>query len=145
MVRNSHYIIKEKVLIGIYRLFFEVISKGKNKQDFFCILDEIISPSEKLMLAKRVAVIYLLTKNTGVREIVDTLKVSTATVAKYVLLFSNKESRLNQILKTILNSREMRNYLLDIFSELFIQPGIKKGHWELHQKYKNDKNNLFRS
>jgi len=145
MVRNSHYLIKEKVLIGIYRLFFEVISKGKNKQDFFHILDEIISPSEKLMLAKRVAIIYLLTKNTGVREIVDTLKVSTATVAKYVLLFSNKESKLNRILKTILNSREMRNYLLDIFSELFIQPGIKKGHWELHQRYKNDKNNLFRS
>ena len=143
MVRNSHYLIKEKVLLGIYRLFFEVISQGKNKQDFFQILDEIISPTEKLMLAKRVAIIYLLMKNTEVRKIVDTLKVSTATIAKYVLLFSSKDSRLTQILKTILNNREIRNYLSDIFKELLIQPGIKKGHWKLYRQHENDKNDIF--
>ena len=96
------------------------------------------------MLAKRVAIIYLLIKNIEVRKIVDTLKVSTATVAKYVLLFVNKESKLTQILKIILNNKEIKNYLLDIFNELLIQPGIKKGHWKLYQHHKNDKNNLFR-
>jgi len=145
MVRNSRHIIKKEVLKGIYQLFFEVVSKGKNKNDFFQIFDEIISPSEKIMIAKRVAIIYLLANKINIREIVNTLKVSSATVAKYVLLFSNHESRLINIFKIILKNRKVKNFLIDIFSDLIIQPGIKIGHWKLYKQHENEKNNVFRS
>ena len=128
--------IKEKILIKLYRLFFEVIIKADSKADFLSLMDEILSPTEKIMMAKRIGIIYLLIKKVDYREIGDILKVSSATTGKYALYFHDKNSYLVNIIKDMLVKEKNMGFLEDLFAEIMFQPGIKIGHHKLAWEHK---------
>ena len=104
------YISKKKlpndILEKIFRLFLEVISRSSNSGEFLDLANEIFSPSEKIMMAKRVTIIYLLVKGVEQATIADVLKVSTATVAKFALLNLKQESRLVELMKSIIKKEK---------------------------------------
>ena len=98
MSRVSKRPLDERLLSKIYRLFYEVFSRNKNQDDFLLIIDDILSSSEKIMLSKRLAIIYLLIKGVDYRDIMDTLKVSSATVVFYASIFLKRSSKLRNII-----------------------------------------------
>jgi Trp operon repressor len=53
------------------------------------IFKEMITKTERLMIAKRLAILLMLEKEKSIREICETLKVSPSTVARYQLSFEN--------------------------------------------------------
>lgn len=131
-MRISKKPLSEKMLIKIYKLFFEVISRFNDQTDFYEIFNDILYLTEKIMIAKRVAIIYLLIKGINQDDIADTLKVSSATVSRYYALFYQKESKIIQILKTMVTKENTLGFLDDAFGDLFIQPGVRIGHWQLY-------------
>ncbi|MBI4009107.1 hypothetical protein HY357_02645 [Candidatus Roizmanbacteria bacterium] len=120
----------------IYQLFFEIFSRTHSKDSFLLILDDILTPVEKIMLAKRIGMIYLLIKKVDNSIIAETLKVSTSTVSIYSVQFYKRNSKVVEIIKNMLIKEKLLGFLDDVFADLFIQPGIKIGHHDLKWQHK---------
>lgn len=140
MVRVSKRFVPQEVMMKLYNLVFQVVSHSTGKERFFNIFEDIFSPTEKMMIAKRVAIIYLLIKGIEQKIIADKIKVSTATVSKYAILFHKQNSPLTQLLQYMIKKEKVLDFLEDIFADIFIQPGIKIGHHKL--KYDYDRRKL---
>lgn len=136
MARISKKPVNEKLLAKIYKLFYEVFSRYEGQDDFLSIIDDILSPTEKIMLAKRLAIIYLLIKKVDYRDITETLKVSSATVVFYSTMFYKKNSRIATIINNMLKKEKVLNFLDDFFADIMIRPGIYKGHWQMYWDHK---------
>ncbi|NDK10381.1 hypothetical protein GW846_06430, partial [Candidatus Gracilibacteria bacterium] len=111
MTRISKKPVNEKLLSKIYKLFYEVFSRYEGQEDFFSIIDDILSPTEKIMLSKRLAMIYLLIKKVDYRDITETLKVSSATVTFYSSMFYKKDSKVVNIISNMLKKEKVLYYL----------------------------------
>ena len=136
MARISKKLIDEKILIKIYRLFYEVFSRYESQEDFLLILEDILSPTEKIMIAKRIGIIYLLIKKVDYRDISAVLKVSSATVVFYATTFYKRNSRVVNLINNMLKKEKALNFLDDLFADLMIHPGVYSGHWQMHWDHK---------
>ena len=136
MVNLTKKYVDEKKLIKINQLMFEILNKADYKDDFLEIVKDILSPPEQLMVAKRIAIIYLLLKGVDHSTIARYLKSSRATVAKFSLLFYDKETKLIEIIGDLLNNENINHFFEDLFADIFISPGLKIGHWQMHWDHK---------
>lgn len=136
MTRISKRYINQKVISKLYRLFFEVVSRSDDQQSFLSLIDDLLSPTEKMMIAKRLGIIYLLIKKVDHRTISDTLKVSTATVFFYSTIYKEKRARITYLIGNMLKKEKVLNFLEDLFSDLTIHPGIYIGHHKLNWEHK---------
>lgn len=82
MPHVSKHAIAEKVVQELEERIIAVLSdtgsKTRNK-----IFKEILTKTERLMIAKRLAMIYLIQKGTATHTISEMLKVSPSTVARF--------------------------------------------------------------
>ena len=140
MVNISKRPVDEKKLFKLYQLLFEVINNVDNKDDFFELIKDILTPVEQIMIAKRVAIIYLLIKHVEQVVIAEHIKVSRATVAKFNLLFYEKKTRLIKIIESFLKNEKIGHFFEDLFADIFIQPGLKIGHWQSYWDHKRRQN-----
>ncbi len=89
MPHISKQLLEKKQFIEIHRQLFKVITEisrgGKTK----IILNELLTKTEKLMLAKRLAVIFMLERKESIYAISNILKMSPSTVARMSLLHEN--------------------------------------------------------
>lgn len=132
MVNISHRQLPEEILNKTFNLFFKIFSKCSSKETFFVLLNDFFTPKEKILLAKRITIIYLLMKGIEQNNIADLLKVSTSTVAKYALIFHDKESKILKELKLIIKREKLFSFMNDLLADFLIQPGVKIGHWKLY-------------
>lgn len=78
--------------------FFEIVSNLKNKDDVFGFFIGLLSPSETLMLARRIQIAEMLLEEKGYEEIRKKLKVSFQTIATvYQWLYGENEIYKKQI------------------------------------------------
>ncbi|PIP63641.1 hypothetical protein COW97_01460 [Candidatus Roizmanbacteria bacterium CG22_combo_CG10-13_8_21_14_all_34_12] len=142
MVNISKRPVDEEKLCKLYQLFFEVVNNTEDKDEFMELIQDILTPVEQIMIAKRIAIIYLLTKHVEQVVIADNIKVSRATVGKFNLLFYKKKTRLIKIIESFLNNEKIGHFFEDLFADIFIHPGIYIGHhklkWE-HEKRKEER------
>ncbi len=139
MVHLSPRPVQKNKLIKLYQLLFEITNSTNDQEEFIDLIKDILSPSEQIMVAKRIAIIYLLIKGLEQVVIAEYLCVSRATVAKFCLLFAEKESRIILIIKSILRKEKISHFFEDLFNDLFTQPGIKIGHWKNYWEHKKRK------
>lgn len=136
MVHLSRFPVDGDKFSKIYRLLFEVINSTEDKNDFLELIKDIFSPPEQLMVAKRIAIIYLLTKKVDHTTIAKYVKVSRSTVAKFSLLFFGKKTRLIKTIESLLKKEKISHFFENLFTDLFIQPGIKIGHYKRAWEHK---------
>jgi len=136
MVRLSRYKVNKTIMHRIFTLLLDVIGKHKNKDEFFSILFDIISPSEQLMIAKRIAAMYLIQKGMNYTIICDVLKISSASLAKYTLLLDRSKG-IKQILEVLIQHNKVNLILRDIFISLN-GPGSYGINWKTAQKIKRE-------
>jgi len=130
----SHYQIKESVLEKLFELSFNILGRKNSKQEFMNTLSDILSPIERLMIAKRIAIMYLITKNIEYSAISDVLKVSTATIAKYAFLLE-KSQGIKKSLTTLLKTEGIKLFFDEFFNLLF-PPGAYGVNWKAAWKRK---------
>jgi len=112
----------------MYSIFFEVLAGKQSKKDFFEMVDEIISPTEKIMIAKRIIIMYLLIKQIDHRTICQTLKVSTSTVAKFSLLLTKSTHTKNK-LTLMVQKADIKLLFEELFASIF-SPGSIGSNWK---------------
>ena len=128
MVRNSKALLSHEILNKLFDLFFEVVGKKASKDEFKKTMVDLLTPAERIMLAKRVAIVYLLLQKIDYRNICEVLKVSATTVAKYTLLIEKSEG-LVPTFKKIIKVESVGIFLYELFNALF-PPGSYGTNWK---------------
>lgn len=109
----------------MYETLWEAFSTLKSSADIQSFLNDLLSPIEKTMIAKRLAIAALLLRNYDYENIMDLLKVSSATISK-VSITLNYNQGYKLAINKIARSEASREFWQDIESLLFrsSNPGV---------------------
>ncbi len=127
MTRISKFKLEKRVLDKLFTLFFEIVGKTNNREEFQKVIVDLLSPVERVMVAKRITVTYLVLKGIDYKIICETLKVSPTTVAKFTLLLERSEGMV-PLFKKMLRNEKIELFLAELFSEIF-RPGVRGVDW----------------
>lgn len=136
MVQISKRKVKPEVMDKMFTLLFTVMGKQSGEKEFGKIINGLFSPVEKIVIAKRIAVLLLLLKGVDWRDIREILKVSLSSISKSQMILLNNEET-----KRALTSLIMQNKMGLFFEELFLSffgPGTAFVNWKKAWKRKNE-------
>src|SRR3989338_9398310 len=80
MPQVSKKLLARKIEIRMFTVLEKAVADLKSGEDIRNFLDDLLTPTEKVMLAKRLAIAVLLAKDYNYRQICDVLKLSSNTV-----------------------------------------------------------------
>jgi len=141
MIRISYFKIKEEDYNKIFTIFYKIIGVTEDRDEFSRILIDLLTPAERIMLIKRIAVIYLLLKDIHYLTICKVLKVSNGTVSKYKLLMEDSKG-IVPVIKKMIKNEKIWLFFEEIFSQIFYpgKYGIDwKSAWKLQIDLENKK------
>ena len=137
---SKKYISKERI-DRIYKLLFNLLIKINNKEQAKQILSELLTSTEQLMIAKRIACYYLISSNLTIAEISDILKLSTSTVFYFRINYKNNKL-LRELLANFIFKDKLKKSINDLFIEFYYNNPRKGSDWSYNKKtynqYKND-------
>ena len=136
MTRISRRPVKNHVIDRIYELFFEAVGKKSKKQEFLEVIHDLLSPTERIMIAKRVTIIFLLMKKIDYQTISDVVKVSPSTIAKFQIIMENSKGIVKALQKILLNDKLVN--ILDEVILAFKGPGMHGTNWSSAWQRKNE-------
>lgn len=128
MVQISKGKLSEAILFKLFELFFQIVGKKNKKEEFLKVINDLFSPVERIMIAKRIAIIYLLLKKIDQTTIRHVLKVSSSTVAKYSLLIE-KTTGITEEFNKLLRKEKIARFLEDLYHDFFSYPGRPGINW----------------
>lgn len=92
----------------IKNTFNTVLSNIKNEQDANNFINSLLSPTESLMLAKRLAIVLMLSEDIPASRIASALHVTRETVARLELLYQLKPEGYKIALSKINNQKRIK-------------------------------------
>lgn len=145
MPQVSRRIIKPEVEEKIFEMFVKSFSKVSKKQDVIPFITDLFTPTERIMIAKRIAIAFLLIRGDyDQRGIARTLKVSTNTVARINLILKTQGSGYKNLIKKLLRDEKFKKLLNDLFEMLDSVPP-KGRNWSEWQKQRRVRRRKLRS
>ena len=135
MVHVSKKYIKQDSLERMASLFQNIISNSFSQSEFGQLIDDIMTPTEKIMMVKRIFILYLIHKQVPQDDISKAVKVSSGTVSRYAVAYIHCSPIIKDLFSKIETKEKIINIIDDLFSELFYQPGLYKNHWQFYQEY----------
>lgn len=111
MAQVSGRKISSKVEKRIFDLFFHTIAQLTNESDVSAFLDDFLTPTERIMLAKRLSIALMLVKGYDYRTIQSTLKVSLPTVSSVSVWVKYRGRGYQKILERILRQEKFSDIL----------------------------------
>ena len=117
MVRVSYFLIKDDDYEKIFSIFYKVIGQTNDREEFNKILFDLLTPAERIMIVKRIAIIFLLMKDIHYETICEVLKVSNTTVSKYKILMENSKG-IVPVLKSMVKQEKIWIFFEDIFRHI---------------------------
>ena len=103
MTQVSRRLLNKQIEQQIFETLWEAISQLKNKTEIQIFLTDLVTPTERIVLAKRLAIAVLLLKNTNYETIKDLIKVSGETISKVALTLKMSNGyriAINKIVRT---------------------------------------------
>lgn len=98
----------------LFQNFWEMFADIKNTRDVQTFLDDFLTPTEKVMLAKRMTIAVLFSKGHDHRSISSMLKVSTTTVNTIAKFLSLKTPGYQLLIKKYLQKESTKEFLEDL-------------------------------
>lgn len=112
MTQVSKRYISPDVQERMFEVFINAVSKAKYRSDVENFLTDLLSPTERIMLAKRLAIAYLLVKKSWTyREISKILKVSLTTVQRVSLTLNVQGNGYRKIVGSLLRDEKIENFM----------------------------------
>jgi uncharacterized protein YerC len=93
--------VNKEVEKKIFKSLYQVLTDMRNPEEIEKFLSDVLSDTEKTVLAKRLGIVYYLSKSKSYEVIRDELKVSSATIANVQKLMEEKGEGLKLALKAI--------------------------------------------
>lgn len=144
MTQISKRFLSKDIQERMYEIFCQSLVLCKNKQIASSFLEDLLTTTEKIMLAKRVSIAFLLLKNYDYNAINQTLKVSNQTIWNVKTWLNTKGQGYRNILNQILNDEKWGKFWLDLDTTiqkiLFPTPGkgtnwkeARRKQWEIRR------------
>lgn len=110
MPQVSKYPVSKEVQERMFEIFWETIAGLENAQKASEFFHDLLTPTEKIMLAKRLAIALLLIKGYDYRSIVNTLKVSPTTIGNVRLWLQTAGSGYRKAVEKIIKSEKQEEF-----------------------------------
>ena len=122
------------LLEKLFNKLVTIFEKAQSKKSLQLLIDEILTSTEKIMIAKRLAIVLMLSGNTPQHKIADVLKVSHTTVVKMSL--GVEIGKFNSILKISKEERvDIEKLVWNILTVGGIMPPkIGRKYWRKYSK-----------
>ena len=89
MPHISKRLLEKNKFLDIHKQLYKILSTLSRSGKANVIFDELMTKTEKIMFAKRLAIILMLDQNESIYAIEQVLKVSPSTVARMSVLYDN--------------------------------------------------------
>lgn len=144
MTKISRRFLNKTLENHIFELFLETIVDIRNSDDARNFIEDLLSPTERIMLIKRLAIAVLLTKGYTYDDIDDTLKVSRSTIMNVSIWLKHGKSGYVKAVKKILETQKRKEFI-DKIEEILLQlsPPKRYGSAAFEKKQRAGKE-LFR-
>ncbi len=119
MTQVSKRLLNKNIEARVYKIFSSTIRKLQKDDEVENFLDDLLSPTEKLMLSKRLAIAILLLRQWRYQDISDILKVTFTTIAKVQMWLKSQGKGFNKALE-MLEKEEKVEKLIDGIEELWL-------------------------
>jgi uncharacterized protein YerC len=113
MSQVSKYPISNEIYERIINLLFKTVADMNTKKKVSDLFEEFLTPTEHIMLAKRLAIGLLLAKGFKYREIAGTLKVSITTIGSVAINLKYGRTFRNIVFQ-ILEKEKMEDFWLSV-------------------------------
>lgn len=122
MPQVSKYPISKVVVERIFDVFIKTLVSVRNKNEADNFADDLFSPTEKIMLAKRIAIAFLLLKKYQYRKISKILRVSLNTIASVNLSLKYGKEGYRKILERIAKEENLEEFFGKTIEKLLSLP-----------------------
>lgn len=138
MTQVSKRFLQKEAEERILDLFWTSLSSA-SKEQIALFLDDLLTPTEKIMLAKRLAIAFMLLKNYDYETINERLKVSDPTIWNVRTSLAYKGKGYKMIIEKIMSKERWEKFWgeLDLFFTQIIPPRpgtnwteVRRKQWE---------------
>jgi len=148
MSQVSKYPLRSEVYEQLEDLFMDTVSRMTNKRLINDFLSDFLTPTEKIVLMKRLGIFVLLGKGYGYRAVQSILKVSYPTIStaskSYKYLGKGCKVIVDQLIKEQKIEQFINSILVKITGELS-RSGKGSGAWKyLYQEIKKKKPGILK-
>lgn len=134
MSQISRYPIHKSVEKRMFEIFRTTISHLKHSEDIEDFLHDFLSPVEKIMLAKRLAIAVLLAKGYAYSSIGNILRVTPGTISGVSLSLKYSGRGYKKMVEKILSDEKKDNFWQTIEDVLAKIPHAKGSDWAYQRK-----------
>lgn len=131
MTQVSRYPISKDVYDRCWEIFTKTLIGIRNSKDADEIISDLLTPTERIMLTKRLAIAFLLTQGYEYREINKVLHVSFQTVASVNNALKYGNNGYNKAVSRIMSDERLKE-ILNKTVQALITPatiGVGGGSW----------------
>lgn len=114
MAQISKRVLQKNVEERILDLFWTSLSMLSTKEKVALFLDDLLSPTEKLMLGKRLAIAFMLMKGYDYPSINNRLKVSDSTIWNVKMNLTYKGKGYNMAIEQIMSKEKWEKFWQDL-------------------------------
>lgn len=132
MTQVSKYPLRKEIQERMFEVFLDSIGMVKTRGQVEKLIDDLLSPTERIMLAKRLSIALLLFKSYDQRAIAKILKVSLGTVNKVSLALQNGTGGYTMVLSAVVKQEKFHAFfekLDDTLADLFPPANRNWSHW----------------
>lgn len=131
MTQVSRRYLPSNVSSQIFEMFLSALSSLSTPTKVNIFITDLLSPTEQVMLSKRLAIAYMLEKKYTQRRIMDILKVSLTTINKISLSMKKPKGGYRTVIRHMLTIQNISDFFNQIEEKLdqLLPP---KGNWQAH-------------
>lgn len=123
MAQVSRRLISQEVWERIFNLFLETFVHIRKKDQLQSFVTEFLTPTERIMLAKRLAIAVLLTKGHDYRSIANLVRVTPSTIARVNVFLKYEGKGFNSVIQDIFKRQAIQIIWEEIKGIIDVPPG----------------------
>ena len=132
MTQVSRRYLPPKVSGQIFDMFLSILSSLGSPSVTSSFVEDLLSPTEQIMLGKRLSIAYMLKKGYAQRDICDILKVSLATVSKISLTLKKSTNGYDAVIDRMLRVQKISDFFLKLDEKIDHLLPPKGANWSTH-------------
>lgn len=115
MAQISKRKLNEDIQSKMFEMFLSSFAKCENDEELMAYLSDILTETEAVVMAKRLAIALMLSKGYGYVQICDLLKVSPPTVSKVKTWLDLRGDGFRAVLKKVLEDKETEDFWIGLY------------------------------
>lgn len=122
MTQVSKYPISKPIADRIFEVFLKSLVKIRDQKEADQFISDLLTPTEKIMLAKRLAIAFLLQKGYDYRTIQKIIRVSTPTITSVSMAIQHGSEGYKNLIQRILKEEKLMTLIENSISQILSVP-----------------------